>query len=232
MEQRHINIYCDESRHTSDPSDQYMVIGAVACPREHKRDVVHSIHKLKAKYNAQGEFGWKRVSPNKEAFYLALLDLFFDDPQLEFRALVADRQTLEHESNDGDKELGFYKHYYQMLIHWLKPGNIYHLYLDWQQNKVQQRFSTLKYFLVKKLTGRAKIASLEPVTSHNQPLIELTDLLIGAIGYAWNQRSGSQTKVKFCHEFASKTGFKTLKVGTSKDREKINIFHFSGNTNR
>ncbi len=43
---QHFNIYCDESRHTSDPRDAYIVIGAIACPREQKR---------KAKHNAQGE---------------------------------------------------------------------------------------------------------------------------------------------------------------------------------
>ena len=231
-EQTHINIYCDESRHTSDPTDPYMVIGAIACPREHKREIVHTINQLKAHYNTQGEFGWKRLSPNKEPFYHALLELFFRDPQLEFRVLVADRQTLDHASNDGDHELGFYKHYYQMLIHWLKPGNTYHIYLDWQQNKVQQRFATLKYFLIKKLSGRAKISSLEPVTSHNQPLIELTDLLIGAVGYEWNQRNGSKTKVNFCHEFAAKAGFSTLKITTAKERKKVNIFHFTGHARR
>lgn len=224
-----MNIYCDESRHTSDQRDVFMVIGAISCPREQKRELVHQIHCLKRRFNAQGEFGWKRLSPNKRDFYWSLINLFKDNEHISFRCIVVDRSTLNHDRfNMGDEELGFYKLYYQMLIHWLKPNCTYHIYMDWQQNKMQHRFSDLKFFIKRKLSGRAKIACLEPVTSKNQPLIELTDLFIGAVGYAWNNRHSSQCKVNFCHDLASAVGFQQLKVSTSPTAEKFNIFHFQG----
>jgi hypothetical protein len=222
-----LNLYCDESRHTSDQEDRYMVIGAISCPREYKRDIVHQIHCLKKRFNTQGEFGWKRLSTNRREFYWALIDLFANDRALSFRCIVVDRQALQHDIyNSGDGELGFYKLYYQMLVHWLKPGCNYHIYLDWQQNQSQQRFAQLKLVLQRKLMGRAKIECLEPVTSHNQPLIELTDLFIGAVGYAWNDRQGSPTKIAFCKDLAQAVSFKTLHVSTSRDATKFNIFRF------
>jgi hypothetical protein len=224
-----INIYCDESRHTSDPTDAYMVIGGVACPRDAKREIVHSIHTLKKKFNTQGEFGWKRLSPNRKDFYWAVLDLFSRDSRLTFRCIVVDRNILDHEKyNQGDQELGFYKLYYQMLIHWLKPEYRYHIYLDWQQNRVQHRFSTLRDILRRKLSGRAGIASLEPVGSKNIPLIELTDLLIGAVGYEWNNRNTSDIKVAFCQQLAESMKIRNLKTSTYLVKEKFDIFHFTG----
>lgn len=77
-----INIYCDESRHTSDPSDVFMVIGGISCPRDDKREIVHQIHLLKQKYATQGEVGWKRLSPNRKDFYWAVLELFSQDSRL------------------------------------------------------------------------------------------------------------------------------------------------------
>lgn len=170
-----VNVYCDESRHTSDPSQPYMVIGAISCPRDHKRRVVHQIHSLKARFDAQGEFGWKRLSPNRREFYWALIDLFAGDPALEFRALVCNRNHLDHDTyNHGDGELGFYKLYYQMLVHWLKPQCTYYIYLDWQQNRAQHRFRDLKHILARRLTGRARLhreRELPPERGRTRPIL-------------------------------------------------------------
>ncbi len=231
MTKQHINIYSDESRHTSG-GDNFMVIGAISCKRDEKRELVHKIHLLKKKHNAQGEFGWKRLSPNKKEFYFELIDLFLEN-DLEFRCIVVDKRFVDDETfNDGDKELGFYKFYYMMLKDGLRSDNSYHIYLDWQQNREQHRFHNLKFFLAKKLSGRAKISCLEPVTSKNQPLIELADLLIGAVGYDYNKRKESSVKVQFCRKLAKELHqlnsnyfkFDRLDTFTKKDEKKFNIF--------
>ncbi len=223
------NIYCDESRHTSDPTQPYLVIGALQCPRDKKRELVHAIHVLMARHKAQGELGWKRLSPNRRDFYWALLALFGRSPDLRFRALVADRRKLDHETfNDGNPELGFYKLYYQLLVHWLEPGNSYSIYLDWQQNREQHRFKDLHAVLQNRLRGRSDIACLEPVTSANVPLIGLCDLLIGAVGYAWNDLKGSPIKLAFCDDLAKAGSLPRLSIATTKAVDKLNIFHFEG----
>ncbi len=228
---QHINIYSDESRHTSG-GDNFMVIGAISCKREEKRDLVHKIHFLKKKHNAQGEFGWKRVSPNKKEFYFELID-FFIAHDLNFRCIVVDKRLINDEVfNDGDRELGFYKFYYLMLKEGLEREFIYHIYLDWQQNKEQHRFHDLKFFLEKKLSGRAKIACLEPVTSSHQPLIELADLFIGAAGYQYNKRKESAVKVEFCTKLANALHnlnnnyfrYGRLDTFTKREEKKFNIF--------
>ena len=227
------NIYCDESRHTSDTNDRYAVIGALQCPREEKQALVHRIHNLQARYNAHGELGWKRLSPNRAELYDALLDLFLDTPSLNFRCIVVDRQNLDHERyNEGSPELGFYKLYYQMLVHWLQPGHAYRLYLDWQQNAASSRFKDLKSILTHKLSGRAHVLSLEPVWSDNQPIVQLADLLIGAVGYAWNERDkaprASKAKIAFLRRLEAGLKRPSLVSGTPKGEKKFNIFDWQG----
>lgn len=225
------NIYCDESRHTSDPTQPFMVIGALRCPRSLKRDIVGRIHKLQARHNAHGELGWKRVSPNRMDFYSDLLRLFANEPGLAFRCLVANRDKLDHERfNNGDSELGFYKLYYQMLVHWMEAGSTYHIYLDWQQNRAQHRFHDLAAILKNKLRGASYIECLEPVTSANLPLLGLADVLIGAVGYQWNGLGGSAAKLEVAHLLAQAGGLSTLANGTGRAAQKVNIFCFDGGT--
>lgn len=226
-----INIYCDESRHTSDVADRYLVIGALSCPREAKHDLVHAIHLLQARHSARGEFGWNKVAPGKSAFFRDLAEFFVQQPELRFRCLVADRSQFKHdEFNDGDKELGFYKLYYQTLVHWLEPGKVYHVYLDWQQNASQERFADLRQILGRKLSGRAKLACLEPASSHELALLQLTDLLIGAVGYAWNRRDTSKAKLEFCAQLAASIGKPTLAYSSpwKNSDPKFNIFNWQG----
>jgi len=224
------NVYCDESRHTSDPADRFVVLGALQCPRERKRELVHEIHLMQDRHRARGEFGWSKVAPGKAAFFEELADWFMAQPDLRFRALIADRQVLAHEAfNAGDGELGFYKMYYQMLVHWLQPGSEYHIYLDWQQNACQNRFGDLRYYLDRKLMGRAKIRCLEPVESDEQPLVQLTDVLIGALGYAWNQRSASSAKLAFCSGLAHRLGKQGLAFSSWPNEDlRFNVFRFQG----
>ncbi len=224
-----INIYCDESRHTSNADDSFMVIGALACPREIRPLLTQKINHLRKEHKTWREFGWKTLSPSRHDFYWALIKLFCDEPDLTFRCLVADRNTLDHDRfNQGDDELGFYKLYYQMLVHWLKPDCAYNIYLDWQQNKLQHRFINLRDILRRRLTGKAKIECLEPVSSSATSLIQMTDLFIGAVGYAWNDRNTSEIKNHFCTDLAKSVGLESLKNSTYKSAEKFNIFHFTG----
>ncbi|MDK9718465.1 MAG: DUF3800 domain-containing protein [Trichlorobacter sp.] len=225
----HFNVYCDESRHTSNPEDPFMVIGALACPRDKKDEITRRINAIRKQHDTWREFGWKTLSPNRRDFYWSLLNLFATESCLSFRCIVADRSALDHDQfNDGDNELGFYKLYYQMLVHWLKRDHAYHIFLDGQQNRTQRRFIDLRDILRRRLTGKAKVECLEPVSSHSIPLIQLVDLLIGAVGYAWNERQGSEIKLSFCADVAKAAGLRTLKTTTTLSAEKFNIFHFTG----
>jgi len=93
---------------------------------------------------------------------------------------------------------------------------------------LQHRFINLRDILRRRLTGKAKIACLEPINSRDIPLIQMSDLLIGAVGYAWNNRSTSEIKKEFCTDLAKAVGLTSLKNSTNLSAEKFNIFHFTG----
>ncbi len=55
--------------------------------------------KVRSGLSPDFEIKWTKISPAKVDFYLSVLDYFFDDDDLSFRALVVpDKSSLDHGS--------------------------------------------------------------------------------------------------------------------------------------
>lgn len=93
------NIYCDESCHLENDGNAIMVLGAVWCPIGQARQIAEQIRDIKVQHGLSPtmEIKWEKVSPAKQIFYLRLIDYFFDNDQLNFRALIADKRGLRHD---------------------------------------------------------------------------------------------------------------------------------------
>src|SRR5205085_10298555 len=90
------NAYCDESGHLEHDHLPVMVLGALWCPTSVSREVAVRIREIKAKHGLSPalEVKWTKVSPAKAQLYLDLVDYFFDDDDLSFRALVVPDKSL------------------------------------------------------------------------------------------------------------------------------------------
>ena len=93
------NVYCDESCHLERDGHRAMVLGAIWCPAEKTREINQRIREIKKKHGFGREFEskWTKVSASKQAFYLELLDYFFDDDDLHLRSLIVpDKSVINH----------------------------------------------------------------------------------------------------------------------------------------
>ena len=108
------NIYCDESCHLQNDNSNVMVLGAVWCLKEKKREIFKRLRNIKEEHGLSSSFEikWNKVSPAKTAFYRHLIDYFFDDDDLHFRALVVpDKSILNHEKFNQSHDDFYYKMY-------------------------------------------------------------------------------------------------------------------------
>src|SRR5260221_10634177 len=107
------NIYCDESCHLEKDRQRAMVLGAVWCPLDKAQEIAVRLREIKAHHGMKPGFEtkWTKVSPAKKQFYLDVMDYFFDDDDLHFRALVGpEKKDLQHAAfgltcDQGDKKL-------------------------------------------------------------------------------------------------------------------------------
>ena len=222
------NIYCDESCHLENDHQTVAVIGAVWCPLETTREISVQIREIKKRNGMSPEFEskWTKVSPGGLPFYLDLIDYFFNNPDLSLRTIVVpDKSKLRHGDFRQNHDDWYYKMYYNMLKAILDPDNRYRIYLDYKDTWGGKKVKTLHSVLCNQLGDSSKeiIERIQIICSREVEIIQLTDLLIGAVAYANRRLEGSTAKLEIVREI-EKHSKRSLTRTTPLGEKKVNIF--------
>ncbi len=229
-----INIYCDESCHLENDHQPVMVLGAVWCPKDRVAEISHNLRQMRIRHGLKPtlEMKWTKVSPGDKsrAFYLDVVDYFFDEPDLHFRALIVpDKSILKHENFKQTHDDWYYKMMYDMLIVLIAPELRYHIYLDYKDTWGGAKIKKLKEVLANaKLDFNHKIIErVALVRSDEVQLIQLADLLIGAVGYVNRNLQGNTGKLVVTERIKQRSGY--LLTGTTLYKEnKVNLLRWQG----
>jgi hypothetical protein len=218
-------VYCDESRHDGAKDHLYMAIGGLWVPAEKRDEVSKAFRSLQRDCGLRSEVKWCKTSRACLSGYKRLVDFFFDTADINFRVIIVEHAKLKlEEFHGGDRELGFYKFYYEMLIKWLTDGNQYLVLLDFKQNKGADRYKMLRKVLEQKLLGTAWVSDLTVIDSHETPLAQLADLLTGATATAWCGTSSDSAKADLIGHVAARRGWPLKVVTGGPQVQKFNLF--------
>lgn len=222
------NIYCDESCHLEHDPHKAMVLGAVWCAKDDKEQLFNRVKEIKLKHGFKPDFEikWNKVSISKVAFYRELINFFFDTDKLNFRALVvADKSELEHEKFGHTHDTFYYKMYFDMLKIIISPNASYYIYLDIKDtlgyekvNRLQEVIGNNHYDFSKKIVKR-----IQEVRSDEVVLLQLTDLLIGALSYLFRELKSSSAKLELIELIKKRSGY-SLTKNTLPTERKFNLF--------
>jgi len=225
------NIYCDESCHLASDRQAVMVLGAVWCPLEKVKEVDWHLKEIKARHGLAPSFEikWTKVSPAKRGFYLALLDYFFDNDDLHFRALVVpDKSRLNHEAFGQTHDTWYYKMYFDMLKVILRPHARHRIYLDIKDTRGAMKVAKLHDVLCNNFYdfSRQIIERVQNIRSHESHILQLTDLLTGAVSYANRGLDTSSAKGLLLQRMRDRSSY-TLTRTTLLQESKVNIFRWT-----
>jgi hypothetical protein len=225
---RTFNVYCDESCHLEHDGIPVMAWGAVTCPQGEARAIAEAIRALKAQHGLAPSFEakWTKVSPAKAAFYLALIDLFLDDERLRFRGLLApDKGLIDHARFDQSHDDWYYKMYFVMLRPIFCAPHHYRIYLDVKDTRGGPKTRKLHDVLANSLYDfdRQAIERVQQVRSHESELLQITDLLIGALTYANRGLATSPAKGAIIERLRARLGANVLSRTSTFAATKFNI---------
>lgn len=242
-----INIYCDESCHLERDGHKSMLLGALSCERGAVREVSQSIRALKAAHGLKSaaddrsrgfEIKWAKVSPARLDFYEGLIRFFLEDVRLSFRTLIVpDKRTLNHKAFDQTHDDFYYKCYYNLLLRLIdEPSNTYDIYLDIKDTRGGPKTRKLHEFLCKKLGDGdcTAIRRVEQIRSDESELLQLCDLLLGAVSYYVRAGNESVAKLQLVETLATHGAASPRDLGRTSflSERKVNLFYWSAAPNQ
>lgn len=221
-------IFCDESCHLEHDGSDIMVLGAIHCTAEKAVALNKHIKWLRHQHNYKPELKWSKLNKHQWPLYRDLIDLVVDDSEVQFKTTVVhNKKVLDHQQyNAGSHSDFYYKMFYYTLRDFLTENSEYRIYLDYMDTlgaeKTRKLCEVLQRGTEWNLNAKATI-----VQSYEVQLIQICDLLIGAISYRnrTDIEHKSAIKMQFVDYLESKLGY-TLSCGTPWWEEQFNIFQF------
>ncbi|MDQ2086501.1 DUF3800 domain-containing protein [Herbivorax sp. ANBcel31] len=222
------NIYCDESCHLINDGEDIMVLGGIACRFEQVKLINKDIRRIKKNYklNDSMEIKWTKVSPAKIEFYKELINYFFNNPALSFRAVIArGKKSLDYDSFDLTHDKWYYRMYYLLLRQMIQIGYEYKIYIDIKDTQGTEKINSLQEVLSNSLYDfcNETVNKIQLVRSHEIEILQLTDLLIGAISYENRSLKTSNSKIELIETVKMLSG-SSLTFSTPLHAPKFNLF--------
>lgn len=222
-------IFCDESCHLENDKADVMVLGAIHCTAEKAEHLNRHIKWLRHHHSYHTELKWTKLVTKQWPFYRDLLDTLLEDQEVWFKAtVVQNKASLNHSFfNDGSHNTFYYKMFYYTLRDFLSVNNEYRIYMDYMDTLGAEKTKTLCDVLQAE-TNWSLDAKAYIIQSYESQLIQLCDLLIGAVSY--KNRSDiehrSAIKMQIVEYLEHKLGH-ALDYATKPWERQFNIFRFS-----
>ncbi len=198
------NIYCDESCHLKSNDGKHMLIGAVYCPKSKVKKINEYIKHLKENYNISNniELKWHKIDWKTEKLYLDIINYFFNQDYLKFRVIVIDKTTLDHKKYNQTENDFYYKTYYEMLKYIITPENFYNIYPDIKDTNSYYYHQVMLNFLRIKIAdiNSRTIKKVQPIRSYEAPILQINDILIGALSYYYRNLNTNKSKLNIINE--------------------------------
>lgn len=186
--QQTLDVYADESCQNA---HRYMVLGCTLVETGKAKEALDAFQEIRDRYRLHGEMKWTKASNNRLDGYKAIVDAYFAltaRDVLHFHCLIVDTWQLDHHRfNGGDREIGFSKMIYQLLLHSVRryPEKLpAYVYLD--SRTTNHSLDELRQILNNGIAARYNIRT-RPFRrvvfrdSKKSLLLQANDVLLGAV---------------------------------------------------
>jgi hypothetical protein len=216
-------IFCDESCHLQNDGWDTMTLGALKCPENDYEKIKEDIKAIKLKHHTPFEIKWTKLSKSRLDLYKELID-YFVDSSLTFRVvMVINKQDLDHKVFNQTHSEFYYKTYYLVLWKIMSPNDSYKIYMDIKDTRGKEALNKLTDVFEREQKKGLPTPYMQHIRSDESQLLQLSDLLTGAVSYKIRNIKTSGIKLELINYIEQKLGI-ILNTTSSFDYQKFNRF--------
>ena len=213
------NFYCDESTHIENDGQPFMLLAYISTPYNQLKLHNGAIRDFKLKHFYKGEMKWKTVSKSQYPFYNDIIEYFFMT-DLQFRAIIIDKSQLKHTDFNQTHDDFYDKMYFQLLSKKIFPDSVYNIFIDIKDTHSYKKANSLKKYLERDYQN---IRNLQAIQSYESELMQMADVLMGAINYKLRGLNKVTSKNKLIEKIEKHCG-KPISQPSTIGEHKFNKF--------
>lgn len=239
-------FYMDESGQTT---DRYMCVGGIVINKSRVDEVRTEIERIKHVAGVQSEVKWTNLRKKTLPLYRGLARYFFEllaDGKVRFHVIVCDFQNFNHRKNGGRGQ-SVSKMLYQLALHkgCIAYGEKAHLHIYPDNGEHADLLMPFHHHMNRASRDHLPIERhgllcpalhMEPTDSASEPLLQLNDIILGAVAYRRNQRNlqpdASDHKKKLAKFVSEQAGSTLFDFNPPTHGSRFTVWPFKGSSLR
>jgi hypothetical protein len=232
-----IALFCDEA---GTAGDRFLAVGGLIVSSTDAPVIRRKFEWYRRTQEIRSEVKWNKTTKGTKDKYQALVHYFFEcvaRNEIWFHCLLVDFQRFDHDlREDGGPQESLKRMYYQLMLHRLgkKHGRDCHCYAFPDKANELTGLDLLKKGLNSELRKRYAcngdpIRAIEFRNSETEPLLQLNDLILGAVCYQKNRRfdadDAGQPKANLSGYILGRTGLLNYNTDTSPAVKNFTIWN-------
>lgn len=222
---------------SSSRDSKFMVAGGFAVSGNRISEIEDRIALLRDDAGIKTEFHWSAYRGGaRKAAYEALMRYAFDlvnKRQAALHLIVADFGSYNHKAKDGEnRDTSINRMYYQLCLHRLAKfyGKMRAIHVRLDAGNDCRDICAMRNQLCadsyKKVAARPNcIRTIEPVNSKNVGIIQMTDIIVGAVAAKQNNIQHLSAKGDLANFVLQASGRHSWAVNTAMDARFLTVWH-------
>lgn len=205
--------FFDETGSINDKANRYFCLGMIKCMQPYFLDT--EIRKIREKHRFYDEIKWNTLSKIKIKVVEEVIKVFFETPGINFSCIVINKDDWNFEKEFGNDPYKAYQEFTEILLKRnIGEDEVIMILADFVTTPEKVKFEVAVKHNINKELDRLAVGGIHRVDSKGVNIIQIVDLMIGAVIYNYKLESklvtGDKNKIKILKTILkqfSKTSF-------------------------